>query len=886
MMKHVPWMLETLRKLSEAETLDIAKRSKEMFVEPSDIIERVSGFSYPISGDLISMVASRAGETIPSIRTSLGQFVSSVPFVGNVSGLKVRCSQLTESLGCLLLDNRVPSSISDWAVVCSALRRERDIDEYIRSTVEPLITKYKWPVNDVLSDNCERRRLCKDFIAWTAKLSELKALVWRHGLTDTREQVDATMQLDFRRAHLASLLPGLLTELVEVNMVAQLSQMFDVEAQRELIRFAQVAARAKFGKSTQLNKLSQRQRRHRQEYLDAFERCVRYIPCWILTSSQISDYLPADFDLFDLVVLDEASQSDVTALPGILRGKQWFIVGDGKQVSPTEAFVSEEYIDNLRAAVPESPFEESLLPGCSFFDLCSQAFPQGRAVLREHFRCAPEIIAFSNTQFYNGRLVPLRLPTSQERMSPSIVDVEVDGVKVGKINEIECDKIVGMIRDQVRLDDGSAQPRSIGVISLIGDEQSRLIRGRLLDVIGPQKMKEHEILVGEPPSFQGAERNIVFLSMVCSPGSVPAQTQLMHCQRVNVALSRARDRLVLVRSINTNHVSSRQDIKIPIIEFFAQRTDDGHVIEEAKAAGIYEHHVSALLRRALEREMFSLCAMGDIWSKGICVESVQEGSRAAVIIEGAGESIGEWKQSFQQQKSIERVGWKTLRIDALSLLLDHQATMHKVREFLALAGVESTQPVEEAQVDTAAPVFDGDDEDDVVIVEPMERQHAEVVIISSDDDGDSGTMVPLPLRYTKEEEDDDRMDPSKFGDVVDLKFLRPAVARDDKDDEAGDEDGLGGAQFAARSCLPVAGGRKTAAGPRDDDSYLGDQSEMEGNLRPAKRQKQKRYTRLDKYSRDARYGPGTASNASDDDWFYDTDDSSIKYDMKEETRKG
>jgi hypothetical protein len=63
---------------------------------------------------------------------------------------------------------------------------------------------------------------------------------------------------------------------------------------------------------------------------------------------------------------------------------------------------------------------------------------------------------------------------------------------------------------------------------------------------------------------------------------------------------------------------------------------------------------------------------------------------------------------------------------------------------------------------------------------------------------------------------------------------------------------------------------------------------MEGNLRPAKRQKQKRYTRLDKYSRDARYGPGTASNASDDDddWFYDTDDSSIKYDMKEETRKG
>jgi hypothetical protein len=86
--------------------------------------------------------------------------------------------------------------------------------------------------------------------------------------------------------------------------------------------------------------------------------------------------------------------------------------------------------------------------------------------------------------------------------------------------------------------------------------------------------------------------------------------------------------------------------------------------------------------------------------------------------------------------------------------------------------------------------------------------------------------------------------------------------------------------------LPVAGGRQTAVGPGDDDSYLGDQSEMEGNPRPAKRQKRKGYKRLDKYSRDARFGPGTASNASnDDDWFYDTDDSLVKVEMKEETRK-
>ena len=103
----------------------------------------------------------------------------------------------------------------------------------------------------------------------------------------------------------------------------------------------------------------------------------RFIPCWILTTSQISDYLPPEC-LFDLVIIDEASQSDITVLPGMLRGKQWLIVGDGKQVSPTEAFVSEESIETLRASLPESPFERSLMPGHSFFDLCAQAFPRGR----------------------------------------------------------------------------------------------------------------------------------------------------------------------------------------------------------------------------------------------------------------------------------------------------------------------------------------------------------------------------------------------------------------------------------------------------------------------------------------------------------------------------
>ena len=123
--------------------------------------------------------------------------------------------------------------------------------------------------------------------------------------------------------------------------------------------------------------MSQRQHRHRMEYLSAFESAVSHVPCWIMNTAQVSEYLPTKC-IFDLVIIDEASQSDISALPCMLRGKQWLVVGDSKQVSPTENFVREEHIERLRAALPSSPFQSCFLPGYSFFDLCNQAFPSTR----------------------------------------------------------------------------------------------------------------------------------------------------------------------------------------------------------------------------------------------------------------------------------------------------------------------------------------------------------------------------------------------------------------------------------------------------------------------------------------------------------------------------
>ena len=82
------------------------------------------------------------------------------------------------------------------------------------------------------------------------------------------------------------------------------------------------------------------------------------MPTW-----RISQSLPADVGSFDLVVLDEASQSDVTALPALMRGKQVLVVGDSKQVSPTVAFISEERIRKMQTYLTgRHPYPDQLLP--------------------------------------------------------------------------------------------------------------------------------------------------------------------------------------------------------------------------------------------------------------------------------------------------------------------------------------------------------------------------------------------------------------------------------------------------------------------------------------------------------------------------------------------
>jgi hypothetical protein len=353
-----------------------------------------------------------------------------------------------------------------------------------------------------------------------------------------------------------------------------LQQRATVEIRTHLQAF--VSALARLGKGTGASAA-----KYQKAAQAAMARCYAGVPCWIMPSWRVAENLPAELGAFDLVIMDEASQSGPEEIGALLRGKKLLIVGDDQQVSPTVIGVtndeadrlSRRYLDGLPAVF--TPF---LLPGSSIYELMSVLFADGKVMLKEHFRCVEPIIRFSS-QFYPSPLLPLRVPGASERMDPPLIDIYLeDGVRRpgSKLNAVEADVIVEeiarLVNDPAERTVGpKGRPRTLGVISLVGAEQAKAIEKRLLadERIGPDAMERHRIRCGDSATFQGDERDVIFLSMVNDPAHKIAWTASALRQRANVALSRARERMILVRSIGPEHLGNPEDLKLKILNHFA-----------------------------------------------------------------------------------------------------------------------------------------------------------------------------------------------------------------------------------------------------------------------------------------------------------------------------
>jgi transcription elongation GreA/GreB family factor/very-short-patch-repair endonuclease len=428
--------------------------------------------------------------------------------------------------------------------------------------------------------------------------------------------------------------------------------------------------------------------RFRGDARKAMENCYSAVPCWIMPTWRVSEHLPAELGSFDLVIVDEASQSSIEALPALMRGTQLLIVGDDRQVSPTAAFIEERRILQLRHNyLKEQPFGQLLLPGSSLYSLANAVFPGTRIMLREHFRCVEPIIRFS-FQFYPEPIIPLRIPKPSERLDPPLIDVHLPhGLKDRrKVNRVEAEAIVDEIEMIVK--HPRYANRTIGVVSLIGAQQAYFIQEQLLDRIGEEVFHRHKIACGDSATFQGKERDIMFVSMVSSPGDGALTSQVFQ-QRFNVALSRARDRMYLFRSVAEETLRNPQDLRLKVIRHFKDPMPRA------------EHPVGELVDQCesgFERDVFlRLTALGycvtpqvgvGAWRIDLVVEGEND-RRLAIELDGdKWHQPEKWLDDMLRQRAMERMGWRFWRCWASSFRRDPDGCMADLASVLTALGIE------------------------------------------------------------------------------------------------------------------------------------------------------------------------------------------------------
>lgn len=437
--------------------------------------------------------------------------------------------------------------------------------------------------------------------------------------------------------------------------------------------------------------------RYRRDARHHMTSAAGAVPCWIMSHAKVSESMPADIGAFDLVIVDEASQSDLWALPAILRGKKILVVGDDKQVSPDGGFIAAERIQEQRDRfLAEQPFKEEMTPEKSLYDLAARVFAAHQVMLREQFRCVPPIIAYSNRVFYKGAIQPLRIPKRTERIDPPLVDVYVEG---GLRDRRDCNlEEAEFIAREIAalLNDERFAGRTLGVVSLLGMDQAKLIDSLVRSKCNATELLHRRFECGDARTFQGSERDIMFLSMVVDPGNCKALSGTMFEQRFNVAASRARDRMYLVRSVTASHLSDK-DLRMSLLKHF----DKPMVSEKEEAAILIDRCESGF-----ERQVYSALV-----ERGYrVVPQVQTGAyRIDMVVEGAGdvrlaiECDGDefhgpdrWLHDMARQRVLERAGWTFWRCFASTWQLRKDEVLTELIERLTAMGIEPIGTVERA----------------------------------------------------------------------------------------------------------------------------------------------------------------------------------------------
>ena len=510
-----------------------------------------------------------------------------------------------------------------------------------RNKIETSINGNKHPIWDKLLVAIDKRNTT----GWNASIDELKLLVEKrqkafalNGLTKTiresspnlcrsitdlansKEKFDCprNLKLAWKIARLQSWLDHIHDHIDIDDLQSRLGRLTKKEEQLNAELITILAWQRQIDKVTKkqrdalmawlhatkkIRKYSKYKNRWIKTAQDNLKEAISAVPVWILPLHRVvqmfADPKPG---MFDVVIFDEASQCDLKALTVAYLGKKLLVVGDEDQVSVAGIFQEKEKaFDLISRYLYDFKHANIFSIDSSLLDI-ARARIRDEIMLKEHFRCVPEIIGFSNHHIYEGKLRPLRYPHPKGLLKPALVPVLI---KKGyqntnnKVNIPEAEAIVEKLIECIKDPNYQKRPDghlcTFGIISLLAEDQAKYIKELILKHLDERDIEERRIACGDAYEFQGDERDVMFLSMVKALDSnnlddvVRSLADKGTKRRFNVAASRARDQMFLFHSIPVEEFRNPEDWRYKLLNwFYHPKTEELNAGREALKRALKE----------------------------------------------------------------------------------------------------------------------------------------------------------------------------------------------------------------------------------------------------------------------------------------------------------
>jgi very-short-patch-repair endonuclease len=437
----------------------------------------------------------------------------------------------------------------------------------------------------------------------------------------------------------------------------------------------------------------------------AMEKAKGAVPAWVVPLPNLLDNLAVERNSFDVVIVDEASQVGLEQLFLLWLAPRVIVVGDDKQCTPGDARLGrlDPVFDSLKLHLADADPEirMNFTPKSNLYGLLSARSGKDAVVrLREHFRCMPEIINWSSSQFYGeeGRpgLVALRERTGADLEPLQVVTVTgafIEGAGPRLRNPVEAKCIAEQLARCIG--DPRYRGKSFGIVVLQGRGQIKLLEHEINARISPEDRQERKIRVGIPADFQGDERNVIFLSMVVAD-QPRAQSAPMFQQSYNVAASRAKDQMWLFTSLRPDQLKP-EDLRSSLLRYMTNPPSvfgSSPSFDEVSSTepcqpfdSLFEQHVF----REIRGRGYHVVPQYKVGSLSLDLVVVGAGGRLAVECDGHywHTSPDQTASDARRDRDLRRMGWQLIRIRESEWAFDPEREMGPLWTALETRGIHA-----------------------------------------------------------------------------------------------------------------------------------------------------------------------------------------------------